>query len=56
MMYITLEDMEYALEHYNQGDEPLRYRLWHVCAIRIAANILMKQPAFQVTPLSMLLG
>ncbi|XP_052797553.1 sodium/hydrogen exchanger 10-like isoform X2 [Mya arenaria] len=47
MLYITLEDMEYALQYFSDGEEPLQYRLWHVCANRIAANILMKQSAFQ---------
>jgi hypothetical protein len=41
--------MEYAMQKFNKGDEPLEYRLWHVCANRIAANILMKQSAFQVS-------
>ncbi|XP_053385039.1 sodium/hydrogen exchanger 10-like isoform X1 [Mercenaria mercenaria] len=47
LMYISLEDMEYAMQKFTKGDEPLEYRLWHVCANRIAANILMKQAAFQ---------
>ncbi|KAH3877178.1 hypothetical protein DPMN_001037, partial [Dreissena polymorpha] len=47
MMYIALEDMEYAIETFKEGDEPLVYRLWHVCANRIAVNILMNQSSFQ---------
>ncbi|XP_060556352.1 sodium/hydrogen exchanger 10-like isoform X2 [Ruditapes philippinarum] len=47
LLYVSLEDMEYAMQKFNKGDEPLEYRLWHVCANRIAANILMKQSAFQ---------
>ncbi|KAL4225679.1 Sodium/hydrogen exchanger 10 [Mactra antiquata] len=47
MWFISLEDMEYAIRKFRYGDEPLEYRLWHVYANRIAAIILMKQPAFQ---------
>ena len=41
--------MEHAINTFRDEDESLEYRLWHVCANRIAANILMKQATYQVS-------
>ena len=49
MLFISLEDMEHAILRFRDEDESLEYRLWHVCANRIAANVLMKQATYQVT-------
>jgi len=49
MLFISQEDMYYAIARFRDDDETLEYRLWHVCANRIAANVLMKQTSFQVT-------
>ena len=49
MLFISLEDMEHAINKFRDEDESLEYRLWHVCANRIAANILMKQATYQVS-------
>ena len=48
MLFISQEDMAHAIRMFSDEDEPLEYRLWHVCANRIAANILMKQTTYQV--------
>lgn len=42
--------MEKALEEFQDSEPSLEYRLWHVCANRIATSILMKQTAYQVSP------
>ncbi|OWF55657.1 sodium/hydrogen exchanger 10-like isoform X2 [Mizuhopecten yessoensis] len=47
LLFISLEDMEYALTHFNDSDPSLEYRLWHVCANRIATNVLLKQMSYQ---------
>ncbi|XP_074660935.1 sperm-specific sodium:proton exchanger-like [Tubulanus polymorphus] len=44
--YLSQGDMNLALQAFQ--DEPsLEYRLWRVCAIRIAATVLMRQPQYQ---------
>lgn len=50
MLFISGEDMEKALEEFQDSEPSLEYRLWHVCANRIATSILMKQTAYQVSP------
>ncbi|XP_033751585.1 sodium/hydrogen exchanger 10-like isoform X2 [Pecten maximus] len=47
LLFISLDDMEYALTHFNDSDPSLEYRLWHVCANRIATNVLLKQMSYQ---------
>ncbi|KAK3608482.1 hypothetical protein CHS0354_010327 [Potamilus streckersoni] len=47
VLFISLEDMVHAMEKFSGGEEPLEYRLWHVCANRIAVNILTNQPTYQ---------
>ncbi|XP_071121113.1 sperm-specific sodium:proton exchanger-like isoform X2 [Mytilus edulis] len=47
LLFISLDDMEHAIHHFHDIDPPLEYRLWHVCANRVATNVLMKQPSYQ---------
>ncbi|XP_052064398.1 sodium/hydrogen exchanger 10-like isoform X1 [Mytilus californianus] len=47
LLFISLDDMEHAIQHFCDIDPPLEYRLWHVCANRVATNVLMKQPSYQ---------
>ncbi|CAC5362747.1 SLC9A10_11 [Mytilus coruscus] len=47
LLFISLDDMEHAIHHFQDIDPPLEYRLWHVCANRVATNVLMKQPSYQ---------
>ena len=49
LLFVSLEDMEYAISHFEDIEPPLEYRLWHVCGNRIATNVLMKQPSYQVS-------
>jgi len=53
-MYVSQEDMEFAIKEFHDTEETLEYRLWHVCANRIAASILMRQSAYTVTVLCIL--
>ena len=48
VLFVSLVDMEAAFKHFNDIDPPLEYRLWHVCANRIATNTLMKHHNYQV--------
>ncbi|XP_078333950.1 sperm-specific sodium:proton exchanger-like isoform X2 [Crassostrea virginica] len=47
VLFISGEDMERAMVEFQSSEPSLEYRLWHVCANRIATSILMKQPAYQ---------
>ncbi|XP_062603630.1 sodium/hydrogen exchanger 10-like [Saccostrea cucullata] len=47
VLFISGDDMEKAMEEFQDSEPSLEYRLWHVCANRIATSILMKQPAYQ---------
>ncbi|XP_055996016.1 sodium/hydrogen exchanger 10-like isoform X4 [Ostrea edulis] len=47
VLFISGEDMEKAMLEFHDSEPSLEYRLWHVCANRIATSILMKQPAYQ---------
>ncbi|KAL5006670.1 hypothetical protein ScPMuIL_015476 [Solemya velum] len=47
LLFISLEDMEMAIHKFSNRQPPLFYRLWHVCANRIATGLLMKQAAYQ---------
>ena len=39
--------METALREFSDSEPSLEYRLWHVCANRIATTVLMKQVSYQ---------
>ncbi|KAK3101953.1 hypothetical protein FSP39_007588 [Pinctada imbricata] len=47
VLVISQDDMETALKEFNDSEPSLEYRLWHVCANRIATSVLMKQPSYQ---------
>ena len=46
MYKIPYEAIQAALELFTETHESLEYRLWKVCAIRIATNILRTQPHY----------
>ncbi|KAK6191717.1 hypothetical protein SNE40_003328 [Patella caerulea] len=46
-LFISTADMEEAFKEFDDTDPTLEYRLWKVCATRLAVGILMEQPAYQ---------
>ncbi|KAK6191718.1 hypothetical protein SNE40_003329 [Patella caerulea] len=46
-MFISAADMEEAFNEFDDTDPTLEYRLWKVCATRLAVGILMEQPPYQ---------
>ncbi|ESO95291.1 hypothetical protein LOTGIDRAFT_160411 [Lottia gigantea] len=47
LLHISSEDMEKAFEEFVETEPSLEYRLWRVCASRLAVSVLMEQPDYQ---------
>ncbi|XP_071100546.1 sperm-specific sodium:proton exchanger-like [Haliotis cracherodii] len=47
LLFISSEDMEQGIIEFADSEPSLEYRLWKVCAIRLATGVLMDQPGYQ---------
>ncbi|KAK6191720.1 hypothetical protein SNE40_003331 [Patella caerulea] len=47
LLFISSEVMEEAFDEFVEIEPSLEYRLWKVCAARLAVGVLMEQPGYQ---------
>ncbi|GFO50615.1 sodium/hydrogen exchanger 10 [Plakobranchus ocellatus] len=55
-LYMSTENLETMFLYFSDLDPPLKSRLWQVCAIRVAANVLSKISSYVNVPREMLLS